>query len=203
MPRLLLLLLLLVPGWVRGFDARLLREGDLIFQETSGAQAVALEAATGSRWTHVGLYLLHAGRPSVLEAVGPVRYTPLREFLAGSRNGKYAVLRLREAGRLLPPAGIRRLRRAVEHYLGREYDSWFRWDDRRMYCSELVWKLFSRELGIRIGDLRRFGSFTLTAPPVRELVRQRFGGRVPLDETVIAPGDMAASPLLRLVYLAP
>jgi len=184
-------------------DLGMLREGDLIFQETASQQSDALLAATGSRWTHVGMFVYHDRRPCVYEAVGPVRFAPLEEFLSGSKNGKFIVMRLRNADRILTTLNLRRLKQAALQYLGRQYDFYFRWDDRRMYCSEVLWKLFHRVLGIRIGVLRRFGSFDLNAPPVRRLILQRFGGKAPLDELVIGPGDMAASPLLRIVYAAP
>ena len=49
-------LFLVLAGCTSAFDRRMLREGDLIFQETQSDQATALLAATGSAWTHVGVF---------------------------------------------------------------------------------------------------------------------------------------------------
>lgn len=65
-----------------------------------------------------------------------------------------------------------------------------------MYCSELVWKLYDRALGLRIGELQRLKDFNLDDPAVRAKLRERYGDRIPLEETVISPVAMFRSPLL-------
>ncbi len=68
-----------------------------------------------------------------------------------------------------------------------------------MYCSELVWKLYDRALGVRIGTLQKLGEFNLDAPAVKAKMRERYGTRVPVGEPVISPGAMFDSPLLETV----
>jgi len=65
-----------------------------------------------------------------------------------------------------------------------------------MYCSELVWKIYQRELGIRIGELQKIKEFDLTDPIVRKKMRERYGTDVPLEEPVISPIAMFESPRL-------
>ena len=183
-----------------GFSTMDLKEGDLIFQETESEQARALRAATGSRWTHVGVFFRYNGKPFVFEAVQPVRITPLNVFLQRSWQGRFAVKRLLNRERLLTKCNITRLKKAAQRFLGRDYDIQFRWSDQRMYCSEVLWKLFNRVLGVKIGQLKRFRDYKLNLPLVRKLLNNRFGQQVPLDEFVIGPGDMYISPFLELIY---
>ena len=59
--------------------------------------------------------------------------------------------------------------------------------DERIYCSELVWNIFDRALGISVGKLESLGDFDLSSPAVKEKVKERWGESVPLDEDVIPP----------------
>ena len=65
-----------------------------------------------------------------------------------------------------------------------------------MYCSELVYKIYDRALGIKIGDMQRVRDFDLT---VKAKMRERYGNELPLDAPVISPVAMERSPLLVMV----
>jgi hypothetical protein len=106
------------------------------------------------------------------------------------------VKRLRDAKTLLTDEGKEKQRDAARNLEGRKYDLTFEWSDERIYCSELVWKLFDRALGIHIGELQHMRDFNLSDPTVRSKLRERFGDKVPLDEPVISPVAMFRSPLL-------
>ena len=84
-------------------------------------------------------------------------------------------------------------------WLGRDYDLTFEWSDDRMYCSELVWKIYERGLGVRIGALQELRTFDLANPVVRAKLGERYGNDVPLSEPVISPSAMFESPLLETV----
>jgi hypothetical protein len=79
------------------------------------------------------------------------------------------------------------------------YDLTFEWSDSRIYCSELVWKMYQRGLGIEIGSLEKLRDFKLDDHVVSAKMRERYGAKVPLDEPVIAPGAMFESTLLETV----
>ncbi|MEI2457276.1 YiiX family permuted papain-like enzyme [Lysobacter firmicutimachus] len=172
------------------------RDGDLIFQVSRSSQSQAIQRATGSRYSHMGVILHRDGRPYVFEAIDPVSYTPLATWIARGERGHYVLKRLRT-----PPDAAQqaRLRAQAAPFLGRRYDLAFEWSDRRIYCSELAWKLYKRGLGLRIGQTRPLRSFRLDDPAVKAKLRERYGKRVPLDEPVIAPAAMFDSPLLRTV----
>ena len=93
-----------------------------------------------------------------------------------------------------------RMRTLAQSYLGKDYDSFFSWDDNKMYCSELVWKLFDRSLKIDLCQPRHLGDFHLSNPIVKAKLEQRYGNNVPLDEEVVAPSELHESDLLVEVY---
>jgi hypothetical protein len=173
-----------------------LRDGDLIFHRSLSAQAEALERALDSPYTHMGLVFLDDGQPFVHEAVGPVKRTPLAEWIARGRDGAYVIRRLRDADALLTPEATAALRAAVSRHDGAPYDSYFEWSDERIYCSELAWKAYREALGLEIGALARFGDHDLTDPLVVAKLQERFGDEIPAEEPVISPAEMYASELL-------
>src|SRR5262245_43284866 len=172
------------------------RPGDIIFHTSRSSQSQAIQLATHSPYSHMGLVLYRSGRPFVLEAAGKVQFTPLDAWVARGVGGKYAVKRLRDAGALASPAGLRRLQVAAEAFLGRPYDPYFEWSDDRIYCSELVWKAYDRGLGIRLGKLASLSTFDLSNDAVKRKLSERYGKNVPMDESVISPAAMFESPLL-------
>ncbi|AVQ13162.1 Orthopoxovirus protein, PF05708 family [Leptospira santarosai] len=67
---------------------------------------------------------------------------------------------------------------------------YFGWNDELIYCTELVWKLYDRYTGIRLGELKTLKDFDLSSPAVQFLMKKRYGNRVPYSEPVISPVDM-------------
>ncbi len=84
-------------------------------------------------------------------------------------------------------------------FSGKHYDLYFEWTDDRMYCSELIWKIYKEATGLEVGKLERLRDFDLTSEPVQQKLRERYGDRIPLDETVISPASIFNSELLVLV----
>jgi len=76
-------------------SAARLRDGDLIFQESTSRQSEMVRALTDSRWTHMGVVFNEPTGPVVFEAVSPVRKTPLPTWIAHGRDRHYVVKRLR------------------------------------------------------------------------------------------------------------
>lgn len=182
--------------WLTAASAQPLRDGDIIFQSSPSSQSRAVELATRSPYSHMGMVFLLHGRAYVYEAAERVKFTPLDQWIARGVHGKYVVMRLRDAERLLTPRAQQRLLAVARQYEGRPYDLYFEWSDRRIYCSELVWKVYRRTLGQSLGQPQRLREFDLSHPLVRHKMRERYGNRVPLDEVVISPAAVYASPLL-------
>lgn len=173
-----------------------IRAGDIVFNTSESAQSRAIQLATRSPYSHMGLVLIREGRPFVLEAVADVRLTPLAEWARRGAGGRYEVRRLKDTRPLDRPGGLERLERAALQFRGRPYDPYFEWSDERIYCSELVWKAFARGLGLRIGEPAALATFDLSSEMVQMKIRERYGSEVPLQEPVISPAAMFESPLL-------
>src|SRR6185295_15519695 len=173
-----------------------LRDGDIIFHTSRSAQSAAIQRATHSPYSHMGVVLYRDGKPFVFEAIATVRYTPLASWVARGDGGRYVVKRLK---RPLQPAELKKLREAAKSYVAKPYDLYFEWSDARIYCSELVWKMYRDALGIEIGELQKLRDFDLTDPAVKAKMRERYGKAVPFDERVISPVSIFESSLLKTV----
>lgn len=171
-----------------------LREGDIVFQGNAGPQSDAIRDATGSPYTHCGVVFRNEGRWFVIEAVQPVRATPLADWVRRSLPGTYRAYRLKQP---LEAGAAATARAWARKQLGKDYDLKFRWDDGALYCSEFVWKLY-QQAGLELCAQRTFREYNLEAPTVKAIIEQRYGGKrnLPLDEVAVAPGDLAKSELL-------
>lgn len=171
--------------------------GDVVFHTSTSAQSLAVQQATNSKWSHVGVVVRGEEGWAVVEAVQPVRVVALREWLERGKDERYEVRRL--ANDVLDEAAQRALIEEARSFVGLDYDPLFGWSDKRIYCSELVWKAYERGLGIRLSEPRPLTDFDLSAPAVAELIAQRYPDGLPPGEVAVSPQDLADSPLLELV----
>lgn len=172
------------------------QDGDIIFQTSRSAQSQAIQRATHSRYSHMGLVLMRDGKPYVLEAGKTVQWTALDSWVARGADGHYVLKRLQDSATQLTTATRKKLHDQALRMLGKRYDAAFGWSDERIYCSELVWKAYQRALGLRIGELQKLREFDLSDVAVQARLKERYGKQVPMDEDVISPAAMFASPLL-------
>lgn len=173
-----------------------LRDGDIIFQTSRSSQSVAIQRATHSPWSHMGVIIHRDGKPYVFEAIATVRYTPLDKWIARGQEGHFVVKRV-AGGLTKEQAG--KLRREAGDYAGKPYDLYFEWSNERIYCSELVWKMYKRALGVELGARQKLREFDLTDKAVRAKMRERYGSSVPLAESVISPAAMFSASGLETV----
>lgn len=176
-----------------------LRDGDIVFQQTGGEQGRAVQLATGSPWTHVGVLFKDTDRWMVYEAVGPVRSIPLEEWVTHGTDGRWVAKRWVDAGTEAPQALRSALKKAGARFNGLPYDREFRWSDERIYCSELVWKMYAEGAGVRLCEPKPMRDHALGSPVVQQVMRERYASTPPLDEPMIAPGALFDCPLLRTV----
>ena len=188
--------LVVILATARSIASEPLHDGDVIFHTSRSTQSAAIQRATHSPYSHVGLVFHRNGKPFVLEAIATVRYTPLAQWTARGEQGRHVVKRLRMP---MTAAQSQALRAAAERYLGKPYDPYFEWSDARIYCSELVWKAYHDALGVDLGTRQRLREFDLRDPAVIHKLRERYGSRIPLDESVISPAAQFNSPLLQVV----
>jgi len=148
---------------------------------------MAIQLATKSPYSHMGIVYLRDGEPFVFEAVQPVKLTPLAAWIERGEKGHFVAKRLRNADARLTTDVLQRMRTVGERFAGKDYDLYFEWSDEKIYCSELVWKVFDQGAGIQLGERQTIADFDLSHPAVQAKIRERFGDRVPLDEIVVSP----------------
>ena len=179
------------------------RDGDIIFHTSRSSQSLAVQRATDSRYSHMGIVYVEEGAPFVYEAVQPVKLTPLAEWIGRGEGGHYVVKRLKDADRLLTGPNLAKMRAEGEALQGKRYDLYFEWSDDRIYCSELVWKIYQRALGVEVGQTQQLSDFDLSDPVVQAKIQERWGDTPPGDETVISPAAMFDSDQLVTVFSRP
>lgn len=173
-----------------------LKDGDMIFQSSISPQCKAVQLATHSPYSHCGLIFHEQGKPYVLEAVQPVTVTSLTDWIARGKNKHYVIKRLKEAEKVLSAEVLAKMKRIGEGFLDKNYDATFEWSDNRIYCSELIWKIYQRGAGIEVGKLEKLKDFDLSSTEVKSKLKERYGDQIPLEETVISPASIFNSDLL-------
>jgi hypothetical protein len=148
----------------------------------------------------MGIILTHDGRRMVFEASDVVRFTPVNVWVKRGKGSRYAVKRLKNADALLNAFTVEKLQNVAARFEGRPYDQYFDWSDDRLYCSELVWKIIDRALGVEVGSLQKLSDFHLEDAVVKAKLEERYGDATPLDESVISPEQMYRSELLETIY---
>jgi uncharacterized protein YycO len=177
------------------------QDGDIIFQISKSSQSAAIQQATHSNYSHMGIICKLDGKYYVYEAIQSVQLTPLDSWINRGQNGHFVVKRLKNANQLLTPENLAKMKKVGESFNGLDYDLYFGWSDDKMYCSELVWKIYSRALSIEIGKLKTLKEFDLNnSIIVKNKLTERYGDNIPLSEIVISPGDMFESNLLETIY---
>jgi hypothetical protein len=174
------------------------KDGDIIFQTSESKQCEAVRIATNSKFSHCGIIYDINGKWFVFEAVQPVKLTPLEDWIKHGRNSKYVVKRLKNES-ILKPEVLQKMKDYSQQFDGKEYDAYFEWTDNRIYCSELIWKIYKNAAGIELSKLRELKDFNLTDPRVQKILKERYGNEIPLEEKVVAPSDLADSNLLKTV----
>jgi hypothetical protein len=173
------------------------QEGDIIFQISQSDLSTAIQLATHSKYSHCGIiFKRDDDQWYVYEALQPVRYTPLLQWISRGKNRICVVKRLKDAASVLTPAVITKMKAAGQPFNGKDYDFYFGWSDERIYCSELVWKIYKQATGLEIGKLQTMKAFDLKSPAVKQQMQQIYGDHIPLDEKIISPVSMMESPLL-------
>ena len=176
-----------------------IKNGDIIFQTSKSSQSKAIQLATKSKYSHMGIIYKIDNEFFVFEAVQPVKLTPLKTWIKRGENSYYVIKRLKNADEILTKDALSKLKKIGESFRGKPYDIYFEWSDEKIYCSELVWKMYKEAINIEIGKLQNLSEFDLENKIVRNKLSERYGNDIPLMEKVISPGSMFNSNLLYTV----
>ncbi len=177
---------------IREFEdnQELFQDGDIIFQTSKSNQSKAIQLATNSKYSHMGIVYIVNGKIMVYEAVQPVKLTPIAKWISRGKNGDYVLKRLKNSSQILTQEVKKEMKEYGEKYKGKNYDIYFDWSDDKIYCSELVWKIYKEAIGIEIGKLQTLSEFDLSSTIVKQKMKERYGDNIPMDEVVISPVAM-------------
>ena len=155
-----------------------LQEGDVVFIESRSSQSPYITVGTMSKWAHCGVVVDTPEGLKVLEASKTVRLTPFSSFIGAAKNENWTVKRQAQ-----------KLERPIKYskYIGMPYDLEFKFDNGKMYCSELVWLIY-KDQGIELCKPRKVSSFLMTRlPKVKRLMEKR---NIRMDQKAVAPVDI-------------
>lgn len=170
------------------------RDGDVLMQHIPSYLCSVIADVTDSQYSHCGIVVYRNGQVYVLEAVGPVCYTPIRKWLNRGALARFAQFRPRNLDRAM----IRNAIAEARKMLGKPYDIQYELDEKKIYCSELVYKAFLRGCRKEIGKKESLGS--LNWKPHEKFIRHITGGSLPLKRMMVTPESVAQSQELSLVY---
>ena len=166
-----------LPSYLSG-----IQEGDLIFYKGLSSQVPAINEASGSSWSHVGvLFKDEKGDWVVWEAVQPVGVNPLESFVSRARQSKdrkdplVAVYRLNRDKLKMSEEDFHqcldKVKKRLKPHLGKDYNGRFLWNTTSLYCSQFVWEGF-QACGINIGTLENTSDLNI-GPKVKALFKKR------------------------------
>jgi Permuted papain-like amidase enzyme, YaeF/YiiX, C92 family len=148
-----------------------LRNGDIIFQTSRSSQSAAILLASASAYSHMGLIEIDSsGAPLVVEAVGPVKSTPLDTWIKRGLGGRIAIQRLNS---LSADAALNVLS-AAHKYDGLPYDLFFLSTKDQIYCSELVSLAYSEGASLSVGQIQKAKDLYLNNSAAKRLIEKRW-----------------------------
>ena len=189
-----------------------LQDGDIIFQTSLDPQSKAVMLATYSLYSHMGIIkIAQSGEPVVVEAIGPVRETPLDVWIHRGWAGRITIKRLKG----ITPKQQKAVLKAAESYYGKPYDIYFSFENEAVYCSELAYNAF-RKAGITLGEIQTLKDLYVENGEARKIIRER-GMEHPLCADgraatyniciekvmmapLITPTSIAKDPKLKTIY---
>ena len=170
-----------------------IQEGDMIFQTSQSKQCEAVRIATHSKFSHCGIVFMEKGKKYVFEAVQPVKFTPLEAWITHGEGNDIVVTRLKNASTILNTQTLEKMKTYGKTLNSKDYDLYFEWSDDKIYCSELIWKIYKNGAGIELCPLQKLKDFNLKDPRVQAILTERYGNKIPLEESVVAPSNLEKS----------
>lgn len=190
----ILLILWLIVGCNRLPSDYEVKEGDILFQSLPLNPVVyAIEGVTQSPYSHCGIVTRFGEAWHVLEAIGPVKETPLDVWIDQGRGNRFWAYRLNDELQKFIPKIIEVARRKK----GKAYDLQYRFDNDKIYCSELIYMAVKSAIGIELGKIEKLEE--LNWQPYEDTIVS-IQGYVPLDREMITPAALAKAPEMRLVH---
>lgn len=171
-----------------------LQNGDLLFVRASdsrvdGAIGAATHIQTKPNYTHVGIVEVDEGGIYVIEAnmqQGVVRI-PFMNFQESNPSF--------DAYRLVGKYDVKDILARAKTYLGQPYDFYYRANNGKMYCSELVWESYLDKKGAHIFEAKPMNFYDSQGklPSYWRESFEKLGVAVPQGELGTNPNTMSQS----------
>ena len=136
-----------------------LRVGDIILQPRDCWSCDLIEAQENSIYSHMGMVIEVDPIVKIIDALGTVKISELQQFDLGTqKNQKLSVRRFRnqEIVEFIQNNHNQFIQLYLDNFHGLSYDNDFEWNNfdetgnEKLYCSEMITKLFSSFLGIKL-----------------------------------------------------
>lgn len=161
-----------------------IREGDVIFHTSQSSQSPLIQIGTRSHITHCGIVVMKDGKPYVLETLKTLVLTPLDKFIVRGKDGKYWLKRSDKEDIKIDYA----------HYLGKSYDFAFSFDNDIYYCSELVYDIYKRQLGIELCTPKQISDYLILGTDKLDKIEEAMSRRgITKEQYAVAPVDIFES----------
>ena len=161
-----------------------IREGDVIFHTSQSSQSPLIQIGTRSHITHCGIVVMKDGKPYVLETLKTLVLTPLDKFIVRGKDGKYWLKRSDKEDIKIDYA----------HYLGKSYDFAFSFDNDIYYCSERVYDIYNRQLGIELCTPKQIGDYLILGTDKLDKIEEAMSRRgITKEQYAVAPVDIFES----------
>ena len=161
-----------------------IREGDVIFHTSQSSQSPLIQIGTRSHITHCGIVVIKEGKPYVLETLKTLVLTPLDKFIVRGKDGKYWLKRSDKEDIKIDYA----------HHLGKSYDFAFSFDNDIYYCSELVYDIYKRQLGIELCTPKQIGDYLILGTDKLDKIEEAMSRRgITKEQYAVAPVDIFES----------
>lgn len=194
-------------------DLPLLKNGDIIFQTSRSSQSSAILLASMSAYSHMGIIEMGAaGSPFVVEAVGPVKSTPLDDWIKRGLGRRLAIKRLNT----LASDQAQSVLQAAHQYDGLPYDLYFMSTTDQIYCSELINLAFQNGASLTLGKVQKAKELYLNNFAAKRLISKRWKKhplcQTPqtatfetcyakiLEQELVTPDSIYNDPKLDLIY---
>lgn len=168
----------------------IVKEGDVIFQTSESRQSPLIQIGTRSKITHCGIIVMRNGEPYVLETLKALVLTPLDKFIARGKDGKYWLKR----------SDKENIKIEYGKYLGKSYDLAFSFDNDIYYCSELVYDIYKKQLGIELCEPKKVGDYLILGTDQLSIIEKEMTRRgITKEQYAVAPVDIFKSDYLKSV----
>ena len=157
------------------------KEGDVIFQTSQSEQSPLIQIGTRSMITHCGIVVMKGSKPYVLETQRTIVLTPFDKFIARGKDGRYWLKRSKKDN----------IKIKYNSYLGKPYDLAFKFDNGKFYCSELIYDIYIKQLGIELCKPKKVGDYLILGtdelPKIEKAMKKR---GITKEQYAVAPVDI-------------